>query len=106
MTDQGLTFYASVIAANGARLNRETDNRAELLEWLGRHAAPGAGTIDRVGMAAEGPAIAGMLTAIEFGRRRMAARAIARELHEAGASHECEEWRTAAGVCEVCGGET
>lgn len=32
-----------------------------------------------------------------------AAVASARELHRAGASHECSEWPTAVGTCAVCG---
>ena len=69
--DTGLTFYASVVAAGGATLNRETNNRAELLEWLANHAAPGAGTIHRVGMEASGPSIPNMIIALEVGLRRI-----------------------------------
>jgi hypothetical protein len=115
MTDDGLAFFATVIATDGTTLHRETDNRGDLLDWLAQHAAPGRGTIASVSMTASGPAIPPMLVAIEFGRAQLAARrpsdrfprsmialAEARALHRGGATHDCGEWRTGAGVCAVC----
>ena len=98
MTDDGLTFTATIMTDRGDTLHRETPNRRELLEWLAAHGAEG--TITRVGMEATGPEpVAAMLRALVAGQVLMDAR----RHHAAGATHDCGEWRGAGGRCDICG---
>jgi hypothetical protein len=66
MTDDGLTFRASIRAADGTEVYRETPHRAELLEWVRAHTAAG-GLLIAVGMDATGQAVPAMLLALAFG---------------------------------------
>lgn len=74
MTDDGMMFFATITAANGATLNRETPNRRELLEWLATHGR--AGTVSRIGMEAQTPdAVHKMLIGLVAGQVSMDRRA-------------------------------
>jgi hypothetical protein len=67
--DEGLRFFATVRKPSGDILHREAD-RLDLLAWLALQAAPeDAVTIT---MEATGPAVAGMIAALQFGARRRA----------------------------------
>jgi hypothetical protein len=72
MTDEGLAFHAILARADGTTQTRETDNRAELLDWLAAHQGP-ADRLIEFGMTARGPAaVTNMLAAFRLGAARMA----------------------------------
>ena len=70
MTDDGLTFRASIRTGGGTIVYRETANRAEVLDWIRTHAAAG-GLLIGVGMEATGTAIPPMLLALAFGQQQL-----------------------------------
>ena len=76
MTDEGMMFSATITAADGSTLHRETPNRGELLEWLSVHGQ--AGTITRIGHEAQTPAaVHRMLIGLTAGHIRMLDNALA-----------------------------
>ena len=70
-TDDGLRFFASIRKADGQEVHRATDDRLALLAWLQVHAGPGD-VVLTISMEASGPAIPGMIAALQFGARRLA----------------------------------
>jgi hypothetical protein len=63
--DAGLRFFATIQKSSGETLNRETDDRLELLTWLDTHAVSGDALT--VSMEATGSAVPNMIMALRLG---------------------------------------
>jgi hypothetical protein len=76
LNDAGLTFRAVIVTPAGERWIRETDSRAELLEWITDRRD--RGRLVELAMTATEPAVRSMLTALAFGAAIMEREELAR----------------------------
>jgi len=123
MTDDGLTFFATIETPDGEQLHRETPNRLELIAWIAQHATRGR-VVKVATEATTDDAIRNTLAALVFGAQQMAARPVdaageaplvvptrapstldvaRRAFRAGGGTHDCNDWLRTDGSCALCG---